>query len=239
MYLKIKKKLDFINRRIKRKLDKKVISLIYIEILNLAFNKRNKDNKIDEGEENKDNKIENVQEYSNIDFNDLKTFIFEEFSKNVNETNNKDNIYNYIENLIKLIDCLEGKNEKRKVDNQNMNKEENEKIINEFLEKLMKNNLFEKDDFFSSKQDYRIILLCELYEKDKIKNNQQEYYDNIINLLTKVRNDIEGEIKKSKLEEFFKIEESLVIKRLKLIKLVLPGFNPKDRYEELKIKMRK
>ena len=131
---KKEKKLDFINRRIKRKLDKKVISLIYIEILNLAFNKRNKNNKIDEGEENKDNKIENVQEYSNIDFNDLKTFIFEEFSKNVNETNNKDNIYNHIENLIKLIDCLEGKNEKGKVDNQNMNKEENEKNINEFLE---------------------------------------------------------------------------------------------------------
>ena len=100
----------------------------------MAFNKRNKNNKIDEGEENKDNKIENVQEYSNIDFNDLKTFIFEEFSKNVNETNNKDNIYNHIENLIKLIDCLEGKNEKGKVDNQNMNKEENEKNINEFLE---------------------------------------------------------------------------------------------------------
>ena len=33
-----------------------------------------------------------------------------------------------------------------------------------------------------------------------------------------------------------KIEESLVIKRLKLIKLVLPGFNPKDKYEELKNK---
>ena len=131
---KKEKKLDFINRRIKRKLDKKVISLIYIEILNLGFNKRNKNNKIDEGEENKDNKIENVQEYSNIDFNDLKTFIFEEFLKNMNKTNNKDNIYNYIENLIKLIDCLEGKNEKGKVDNQNMNKEENEKNINEFLE---------------------------------------------------------------------------------------------------------
>ena len=131
---KKEKKLDFINRRIKRKLDKKVISLIYIEILNLGFNKRNKNNKIDEGEENKDNKIENVQEYSNIDFNDLKTFIFEEFSKNVNEINNKDNIYNHIENLIKLIDCLEGKNEKGNVDNQNMNKEENEKNINEFLE---------------------------------------------------------------------------------------------------------
>ena len=81
---KKEKKLDFINRRIKRKLDKKVISLIYIEILNLGFNKRNKNNKIDEGEENKDNKIENVQEYSNIDFNDLKTFIFEEFLKNFN-----------------------------------------------------------------------------------------------------------------------------------------------------------
>ena len=78
------KKLEFINRRIKKKLDKEKIPLIYIEIINLIFNKRNKDNKIEEGEEgNADNKIEEEEELANIDFNDLKTFIFDEFSKKI------------------------------------------------------------------------------------------------------------------------------------------------------------
>jgi len=37
--------------------------------------------------------------------------------------------------------------------------------------------------FFSGKQDNRILLLCELYEKGKIKKSQEEYYDKIISLL--------------------------------------------------------
>ena len=148
---------------------------------------------------------------------------------------------NDIENIIKLIDCLEGKTDIGKVDNQNNKEkdEDKEKYINEFLEKLMEINLFNKDDFFSGKQDYRILLLCKLNEKGKIKKSQVEYYDKIIELLTKIRDDIEGLIKKSKLEEFLKIDESLVIQRLKLIKLVLPGFNPEEKYEELKAKNEK
>ena len=235
------RKLEFINRRIKRKLDKKVISLILIEIMNLAFTKRNKDNKIEEGEENniEDQTEEDEEEYANVDFNELKNFIFDEFSINVNETNDKDNIKNDIGNIIKLIDCLEGKKEAGKIDVQNIkekDKENDKKNINEFLAKLMKNNLFSKDDFFSGKQDPRILLLCELYEKRKIKESQEEYYDKIRDLIVKIKVDIEGGIKKSKLEEFLKIDESLVIQRLELIKLVLGGFDPNEKYKELKDK---
>ena len=234
------RKLEFINRRIKRKLDKKVIPLILIEIMGLAFNKRNKDNKIEEGEENNiEDQTEDEEEYAKVDFNELKFFIFDEFSKNVNETNDKDNIKNDIENIIKLLDCLEGKKESGKIDAQNIkekDKENDKKNINEFLAKLMKNNLFSKDDFFSGKQDPRILLLCELYEKKKIKESQEEYYDKIRDLIVKIRDDIEGGIKKSKLEEFLKIDESLVIKRLELIKLVLGGFDPNVKYKELKDK---
>ena len=162
---KKEKKLDFINRRIKKKLDKKIIPLIFIEIINLIFNKGNRDNKTGEGEErNIDAKIEEEEEeYMHIDFNDLKTFIFDEFSKKLDDLND-------IENIIKLIDCLEGKNENKKEDNQNINQTDSdkEKNVNEFLTKLMDKNLFTKDDFFSGKQDYRILLLCELYEKGKI-----------------------------------------------------------------------
>ena len=216
------KKLEFIKRRIKKRLDQKIIPLIFIEIINLIFNKGNKDNKSEDGEENNnDEKIEEEEEYKGIDFNDLKSFIFDEFSKKLDDNND-------IENIIKLIDCLEGKNEK--IDNDKF------KNINEFLTKLMDNNLFNKDDFFSGKQDSRIILLCELYEKGKIKKSQEEYYYKITKLLDSIKKDIEGEIKKSKLEEFLKIEKSLVIQRLKLVKLVLGGFNPEEKYEELEKK---
>jgi hypothetical protein len=192
--------LDFINRRIKSRLKKKIFSLIYIEIINLIFYKGNEDE----------------EEYENIDFNDLKTFIFDEFSKTMKDSND-------IENIIKLIDILEGKNET-----------ETDKDINEFLEILIEKNLFTKDDFFSGKKDYRIILLYELYEKGKIKKSQEEYYDKIINLFDSIKKEIEGDIEKSKLEEFLKMDKSLVIQRLKLVKLVLGGFNPEEKYEELK-----
>ena len=139
--------------------------------------KRNKDKKTEEEDKNIDEKTEEEDEYANTDFNELKTFIFDEFSKKVDNKND-------IENIIKLLDCLEGKDEAGKVDNQNNNEKEKdkdkEKNINEFLTKLMQNNLIKKDDFFTSKQDYRILLLCELYEKGKIKKNQEQYYDNIM-----------------------------------------------------------
>ena len=196
--------LDFINRKIKNRLNKKIISLIYIEIINIIFNKVN----------------EEEEDYAHIDFNGLKTFIFDEFSKKMEDNND-------IENIIKLIDCLEGKNETE-------NDKDKNKNINEFLAKLIEKNLFSKDDFFSGKQDYRILLLCELYEKGKIKKSQEEYYGKIISLLDSIKNEIEGDIEKSKLEEFFEMDKSLVIQRLKLVKLVLEEFNPEEKYKELK-----
>ena len=45
---------------------------------------------------------------------------------------------------------------------------------------------------------------------------------------------MEGKSKKFKLEEFLKIEKSLIIKRLSLIKLIIPAFNPDEKYAYLK-----
>ena len=223
------KKLEFINRRIK-KLDMTIIPLIFIEIINLIFNKRNKDNKIEDEEEKNNEKTEEDEKYTNIeDFNDLKSFIYNEFSNKLDDQND-------IENIIKLIDCIEGKNENLKVNNQNINEKVREENINEFLSKLMEKNLFSKDDFFSNKQDYRILLLYELYINGKIKESREGYYEKMIELLKSIRKDIEGEIKKSKLEEFLRIDESAVIQRLQLIKLEMKIYNPENKYEELKKK---
>ena len=73
-----------------------------------------------------------------------------------------------------------------------------------------------------------------LYQKGKIQKNEEEYFENIINLLDLIKNDIRGKIKKFKLEEFLKIEKSLIIKRLSLIKLIIPAFNLDDIYPNLK-----
>jgi len=123
-----------------------------------------------------------------------------------------------------------------------------ENILNEFLNKLYdekSKNLFSKDDFFTDKQNQRISLLCTLYENGKIKQSDELYYDNIIKLLQEINGDLNGNIKKETLEKFLKIDESLVEKkinfkdsiinrRLNLIKLILEGFNPEVKYGEIK-----
>jgi len=217
------KTFDFINKRI-RKLGR-IVPLIFIEIINLCFNKEDKDSQKEEDENNSSDENENKiieEEEKVIDYNEMKAFIFNEFSDKLN--NEKD-----IDNIINLIDCLEGKDKKKETMN-----ETNETIINEFLHKLMEKNLFTKDEFFSGSKNMKISLFYKLYEKGKIKKSEEEYYEKIMHLLDSIEKDIEGNIKKSKLEEFLKNEPSFIIQRLSLIKLVLEGFNPDEQYAQLK-----
>ena len=44
--------------------------------------------------------------------------------------------------------------------------------------------------------------MYKLYEKGKIKNNYEEYYENIEHLITDIRKEIDGEIKKKNLKNF-------------------------------------
>ena len=224
------KKFEFIKSRIK-KLEDRIIPLIFIEIINQCFNENEKDIIIEEEEEQTTDESQIIikEEKNNTDFNEMKKFIFNEFSTKLDNEND-------IDNIIKLIDCLEGKGTKKE-------KEENkEAMIEEFLQILLSKNLFAKDlkepkdDFFSSSQSLRILLLIRLYEKGKIRKSDKSYYDNIISLIDFVIKDLDGEIKKSKLEEFLKNEKSVIIERLKIISLIISGFNPEDKYEDLKKK---
>ena len=118
-----KKKFEFIKQQIK-KLNKKVIPLILIEIINICFNKDEKDIKKDEDDEDnnnleeKENKIE--EENDLVYFNEMKKFIFNEFS---NKLDNEDDIYN----IISLLDCLAGKNKNGEKDGILNRKNENDK----------------------------------------------------------------------------------------------------------------
>ena len=159
-----KKKLDFVENKIKR-LDKEIIALVYIEIIRQCIKLEEEINSMGEKEEvNKE-----------FNFIELKNFIFDKFANKLDDMND-------IENIIKLINCLEGDKDnedkdKCKIKNENiiLEKEENKNgtIINDFFKKLMKKNLFTKEEYFSGKQNLKITLLYKLYEHGKIKKTNE------------------------------------------------------------------
>ena len=120
-----------------------------------------------------------------------------------------------IDIIINLIDNL---NEKEKI---------------EFLREIIDRYKFTKEEFFSNNENKKIELLCDLYEKGKIKiNNEENYYKDIDALLGEVIDDIEGKIGIKKLEIFLN-DKKIVIKKLGLIKIILDYFNPEEYYKEL------
>ena len=222
-------KFDFIRDKISE-LSEKIQPLIFIELLKLCLDDNNENN-------SNNNKLVRVEKNKIIE---MKNFIFDIFSKKVTK-------YEDIQNIIKLIDCLQIKINKIENKGEETHKSENlketEKIqkesednINEFLDKLMENNLFTKEEFFSDTNNFKIDLMYELYNKDIIKRNNENYYTKIEDLLKNIKKDLDGNIRKKKLEDFLKINESLLIKRLELIKILSPGFeyNPKLTIENLK-----
>jgi len=107
-------------------------------------------------------------------------------------------------------------------------------MVNEFLEILITKNLFNKDEFFSCSENYKILLLYNLYNlynnNERKKKFIKEFYENVLDA---IQRDIEGNIKKYKLEEFLNNKEKVVKQRLELIKLILPAFDPEYKYKYL------
>ena len=105
---------------------------------------------------------------------------------------------------------------------------------NDFFEEIMDRCKFTKEEYFSNNENTKIILLYDLYEKGKLKkNNEENYYIDIEPLLSEIIDDMEGEIGIKKIEEFLKNEE-IAIKKLGFIKIILRYFNPEEYYKDLK-----
>ena len=96
---------------------------------------------------------------------------------------------------------------------------------------LMKKCKFTKEEYYSNNENKQISLLCELNDKDKLKKNSFSHIEKII---TEIKRDLDGEISIKRLEEFLENEKKLVIKRLGLIKIIYPEYEPEYRYNELK-----
>ena len=224
IYGKEKEKFNFMNKKIKNIDDKdnKIISLILNEIANICFIKEenkndNEDGQIKGEEEFENNILEN--DFKNNDFNELKNFLYDEFSNNIEKEGN-------IANIIDFIDCL------KEIDKKNNDKK---KMQNEFLSKLITKNMFTKEEFFSNKENKKITLIYKLYDLyKKDKEDLEIIKKNYENILDDISEDIKGNIIKSKLEAFLKNDRNLVERRLELINITVPSLRAKDKYDELK-----
>ena len=212
-YEKKEKKFDFIENIIKA-LPKEIKTNIFIQIIKICIN----------NEDNAEN---------DIDYKNMKNYIFAEF---INKVEHNDDI----NNIIKLINCLENKDKNIETQNENLyfkKVKERDIYINEFLNKLFEKNLFNKDDFFSNNSNsIKIILLDKLYNEQKIKINDEEYYENICKLLKSINSDLEGNIIKKKFDEFLTSEESFIKQRLNLLKIIFTRYDPNYECELLKKK---
>ena len=196
-------KFQFINNKIK-KLPKKLIALIFIEIIKIIKNNG------DYNDEDNKNKFDN---------NEIKIFIVNYFIDKVNNIND-------INNIIYLIDCLEGK--------YNSKQKEGETFIKTFLKGLFEKNLFSKNEFFSKYNDIKLELFYSLFEKGKIKKVNKKDFEKIFKILSEIEIDIKGNINKKTLEEFLQNNESIIKKRLSLINIINEEFDINHEYSILK-----
>ena len=218
-----KKKFYFVDHKLK-KLGKSIIPLIYIEIIRQCM-------KLEE------NTYDNFGEQNDEEskFKKLKDYIFDKFANKLDDSND-------IDNIIKLINCLEGhkeniqKDKSNDIDDNTLNEQgdkRKENILNEFLKKLIEKNLFTKEEYFSRNKNLKIELLYKLYENGKIKKNVGEYYDKIQNLIKSIKQDLDGQIKKKTLEDFLSNNESFIKQRLSLINLIIDVFKPDETFKKL------
>ena len=134
---------------------------------------------------------------------DMKEYIYNKYLNNIEK----------IDSIITLIDSLQEKDKEN------------------FLKQLMKKCKFNKDEYYSTKNNNKINLFCALHEK----KNLEKVSGDIETTLGEIIADIDkGEIEKKKLEEFFENKEEVVKKRLRLIKLNMPIFEPVGAYDSLK-----
>ena len=209
------KKFNFIKNKIII-LSNNMKHLIFIEIFKSIQKKDEKINILEEKEK------EDYYEEEGI-YIEMEKFIFEEYANSVKDCND----INYI---INFIEYLEGKNENE----QKKIKLRNSSLANEFLKILIQKNLFTKEEFFSCKQNIKIILLYQLFEEKLIKENYEKYYKHLYSLLDDIRRDIYGNIKKKQLEEFLKNDESIIKKRLSLFNIILDLYTPNENFINLK-----
>lgn len=88
-----------------QKLTKKIIPLIFIEIIRIYVEEKEKE-KENESKDEEEIKVEDEKE-EKIDLKELKDYIFSEFVEKLESQND-------IDNILKLIECIEGKQKEKK-----------------------------------------------------------------------------------------------------------------------------
>ena len=174
--------------------------------MRIYINQNDREKKEDEYE-----RIDDLENEKIEDFEKMKDYLLGLF---INLKNEED-----INIIFSLIDYLQQKKEGKVKDTNYKKKELYKAILNKLLDK---NNLFKKEEFFSSHKNLKILLLYKLNEKGILQNNDKnEYYNNLQELMKSIKVDLYGEIKKKTLDEILKIEEPIIKRRLSLPDIIL------------------
>ena len=151
------------------------------------------------------------------DFEELRKNIFKYYLKNLSNVNN----------IIELINSLQ---------------DEDKKI---FIKDLRRKCKFSENDFYSNNKNEKIELLCDINESYKLESDCRDEIEEILDKIWKKLDDLQ--FTKGTLEEFLMKDikggkgdsdiKYKIIKKLGLIKIVMPEYDPKDNYEKLNNKI--
>ena len=154
-----------------------------------------------------------LKTYNSKDYEKMRDYIFKIFLKTLD-----------VEIIIKLLDSLTEPKEKNKI-----------------LEEIVKKCKFTKVEFYSNRENKHIKVLCDLNKKEKFKEFDVNPNNEFIHILDDIYKDLESNLfTKSILENFLGEENNkdIVIEKLRLIKIVINGYDPKDKYEKLSNKIK-
>ena len=179
--------------------------------------------------------IELITTYNSKDYEEQKNFIYDIYLRKIKTKEGRDNIINLVKNL--KVNHKVNKKIDDKADNKVEDKVDNKVDDRDYFiyEKLLEKCIFEKEDFFSNQENYKIQTLCllnkELQNESKKQDTYQEeeYNDgkdkkkeikldikienrnaqSLQIILDQVREELEnGTIKKKDLEKFLNIKKS-------------------------------
>ena len=174
-------------------------------------------NKIDKLDKSIKNKIyiNLVKKYSDEEIKDLKEYINEKYIENL-KSQNLDDFILYLKE-IKEDDFLN------------------------IMENINEKYLINRDIFFKNKKTIKINLLINLQNNnifDLYSKDRNIYYQNTIKELKNINDDVKSDkILIKEYKDFIKNNETDIINRLNLLRLINKAFKPKEFYDKLKPKL--
>ena len=205
----IKKEIESISSETELNKPIKILSKFVINLFLYEKNNNFLENRISKLENRIKSLIYNelINTYKGKEFEKMKEYIIQLYSK---ESDN-------VENIIKLINSINDKDDKNKI-----------------LKEIINNCEFTEEQFYSNIENKNLKLLCDLNNAKML--NQDCCSEKLLNILGSISKDLEGNtFTKKQLEEFLGGDKNKdkLIEKLSLINIIIISYDPEDKYMAL------